>query len=108
MAVPVWFFYSLHLHGKDWTPPQVHHAIQAYMFQNEQNPPRTSPQFAQSLGNHLSVLQTHLQQPPGHFCPYPAGLQGSRCYVDAAVVSDNQNTNTNIAGLGIFILNFQV
>jgi len=43
-----------------------------------------------------------------HFCPYPASLQGSRCYFDAAVTPDNQNTNTNSAGRGIFILNFQV
>jgi hypothetical protein len=43
-----------------------------------------------------------------HYCPFPANLQGSRCYVDAAVTPDDQNNNTNNAGLGIFILNFQV
>jgi len=59
-------------------------------------------------GNHLSVLQAQIQEAPTHFCPYPASLQGSRCYVDVAVVPDNQNINTNNAGLGIFIINFQV
>jgi len=108
----LWFIWKArndyHFNSKDWTPPQVHHAIQAYMVQNEQNPPQTSPQFAQTPGNHLSVLQTHLQQPTMHFCPYPANLQSSRCYVDAAVVPNDQNIITNIVGLGIFILNFQV
>ena len=99
-----------HFNRKDWTPPQVHHAIQAYMTYNEHNPPQSSTQFAQPLGNHLSVLHepTQIQEPPTHSCPYPASLQGSRCYVDVAVVPDNQNINTNNAGLGIFILNFQV
>jgi hypothetical protein len=97
-----------HFNSNDWTLPQVHHAIQAYMTYNEHNPPQSSPQFPQPPGNHLSVLQAQLQEAPRHFYPYPASLQGSRCYVYAAVVPDNQNTNTNNAGLGIFILNFQV
>jgi hypothetical protein len=80
------------------------------MTYNEHNPPQSSTQFAQPPGNQISVLQesTQSQQPPPHFCPYTASLQGSRCYVDVAVVPDNQNINTNNAGLGIFILNFQV
>jgi len=108
----LWFIWKArndyHFNRKDWTPPQVHHAVQAYMTYNEHNPPQSSTQFAQPPSNHLSVLQAPIQEAPTHFCPYPASLQGSRCYVDVAVVPDNQNINTNNAGLGIFILNFQV
>ena len=108
----LWFIWKArndyHFNRKDWTPPQVHQAIRAYMTQNEQNPPQTSSHFAQNQGNQLSVLQANLQQPTMHYCPLPANLQGSRCYVDAAITPDDQNIYTNNAGLDIFILNFQV
>jgi hypothetical protein len=38
----------------------------------------------------------------------PALLPGSRCYVDASTSSDQVGAAPTIAGLGIFILNFQV
>ena len=99
----LWFIWKArndyHFNRKEWTPPQVHQAVQAYMTYNEHNPPQSSTQSAQPPGIQISVLQesTQNQEAPPHFCPYPASLQDSRCYVDVAVVPDNQNINTNNA-----------
>jgi hypothetical protein len=38
----------------------------------------------------------------------PALLQGSRCYVDTSTSPDQAAAAPTTAGLGIFILNFQV
>jgi len=42
-----------------------------------------------------------------HVIAIPALLHGTRCYVDASIESDQQNSNPTPAGLGVFILNFQ-
>jgi hypothetical protein len=80
------------------------------MVHYEHNPPQSSVGFEHPSGMQPSVLQdTNTNQGINpYYCPNPACLQDSRCYVDVAVVPDSYNTNTNMAGLGIFILNFQV
>jgi len=42
-----------------------------------------------------------------HVIAIPALLHGTRCYVDASIEKDQQNSNPTPAGLGVFILNFQ-
>ena len=43
-----------------------------------------------------------------HLCSNPIALWGSRCYVDVSIARDAHSTTTSNAGIGIFILNFQV
>ena len=55
-------------------------------------------------------IQAPIQAEPNrpYFCTNPIALQGSRCYVDVSRVPDDHSTASAIAGIGIFILNFQV
>ena len=78
-----------HFNRKEWTPQQVHQAAQTYMAHYEHNHPQSSVGFAHPSGLQPSILQdTNANQGVNpYYCPNPACLQDSRCYVDVAVVS---------------------
>ena len=93
---------------KEWSPIQVHKVVESYMAHLELNSPQTSVSFSQPIGMQSPVLQVTNSTSGGnqYFCSNLVFLQGSRCYVDVSIALDNHNINTNVARLGMFILNF--
>ncbi|XP_066361420.1 uncharacterized protein [Miscanthus floridulus] len=55
----------------------------------------------------MPLATQQAQMMHSHVITIPALLHGTRCYVDASIKPDQQNSNPRPAGLGVFILNFQ-
>jgi len=76
------------------TPLSRHHKLQ------------TQPQrHPGTQGIPLATQQA--QRMNSHVIAIPALLHGTRCYVDASIEPDQQNSSPRPAGLGVFILLFQ-
>jgi len=65
----------------------------------------TSPTRPGRQSMPLATQQAQMMH--SHVITIPALLHGTRCYVDASIEKDQQNSNPTPAGLGVFILNFQ-
>ena len=65
----------------------------------------TSPTRPGRQSMPLATQQAQMMH--SHVITIPALLHGTRCYVDASIEPDQQNSNPRPAGLGVFILNFQ-
>jgi hypothetical protein len=112
--ITLWYIWKsrndYHFRRKEWTPNQIHKAIASYLNHTQLHPPQALPTFMQPSGMNSPILQEPSSNLGGnpHICRNPIALQGSRCYVDVSTMPDSHPTATSTAGLGIFILNFQV